>query len=247
LEKASGDDSFELAMPPNGERVLVPSLVSGFAKLIRHRCDELGAFQEQVGSRTPMLDATIGKKEPKAGPDGTLSWTVDVINHATGDDFAFFLKELVMPDGKRRPYSMWLAGEYPRVLDGLCKVLSLDMWVLDPAWIGMKLRKLSSYSETNGSFMARTPGSPKSQVWPSTIAYLARLMIHRYAMLGILSEEGYPVSSAGILEVPTGKRKANGLAKPLAGKKCMECGNKTLIKKDGCEFCTSCGHIGACG
>ena len=90
----------------------------------------------------------MGKKEPKAGPDGTLSWTVDVINHATGDDFVLFLKELVMPDGQRRPYSMWLAGEYPRVFDGLCKALSLDMRVLDPAWIGMKLRKLLNYSET---------------------------------------------------------------------------------------------------
>ena len=36
-----------------------------------------------------------------------------------------------MPDGQRQPYSMWLAGEYPRVFDGLCKALSLDMWVLD--------------------------------------------------------------------------------------------------------------------
>ena len=72
------------------------------------------------------------------------------------------------------------------MLDGLCKALSLDMWVLDPAWIGMKLRKLLNYGEPNGSFMARIPGSDKSQTYPSTIAYLAQLMIHRYAMLGIL-------------------------------------------------------------
>ena len=93
---------------------------------------------------------------------------------------------------QRRPYSMWLSGEYPRVLDGLCKALSLDMRVCDLAWIGMKLRKLLNYAETNGSFLARIPGSDKAQTWPSTIAYLAQLMIHRYAMLGILTEEGYP-------------------------------------------------------
>lgn len=31
------------------------------------------------------------------------------------------------------------------------------------------------------------------------------------------------------------------------GKKCSECGAHAVIKKDGCEFCTNCGHVGACG
>lgn len=31
------------------------------------------------------------------------------------------------------------------------------------------------------------------------------------------------------------------------GKKCVECGAHAVIKKDGCEFCTHCGHVGACG
>ena len=58
LEKASGDDGFEMAMPPDGAELRVPSLVSGFAKLIRYRCNELGAFaddgsaQDAGGGRT---------------------------------------------------------------------------------------------------------------------------------------------------------------------------------------------------
>jgi ribonucleoside-diphosphate reductase alpha chain len=247
LQKASGDDGFEMAMPPDGRRIRVPSLVSGFAKLIRYRCNELGVFSGEAAGKSPVVDALMGPKEPKAGPDGTLSWTVDVINHATGDDFVLFLKELVMPDGQRRPYSMWLSGEYPRVMDGLCKALSLDMRVYDPAWIGMKLRKLLNYGEPNGSFMARTPGSDKAQTWPSTIAYLAQLMIHRYAMLGILTEEGYPVEHAGILAVPPAEQAHSADLKTLPGKKCPECGNKALIRKDGCDFCTDCGFTGACG
>ena len=247
LERASGDDAFAMAMPSGGEELLVPSLVAGFAKLVRYRCNELGAFADVIGASTPVVDALIGKKEPKAGADGTMSWTVDVRNHATGDDFCLFLKELVMPDGQRRPYSMWLAGDYPRVFDGLCKALSLDMWVLDCAWIGMKLRKLLSYSESNGSFLARIPGGEKSQTWPSTIAYVAQLMIHRYAMLGILTEQGHPLTSAGILDVPAAERRSMGALKPLVGTKCPECGNKALIRKDGCAFCTACGHVGACG
>jgi ribonucleoside-diphosphate reductase alpha chain len=142
---------------------------------------------------------------------------------------------------------MWLAGEYPRVLDGLCKALSLDMRVCDPAWIGMKLRKLLNYGETHGSFLAPIPGSDKAQFWPSTIAYLARLMIHRYAMLGILTEKGCPVTHAGILSVPQAERRGSTELPPLAGRKCPECGNRSLIRRDGCDFCTSCGHTGACG
>ena len=247
LEKAVGDDGFEMAMPPDGRKVRVPSLVSGFAKLIRYRCNELGAFTSDGADRTPVIDALMGPKEPKAGPDGTLSWTVDVLNHATGDDFVLFLKELVMPDGQRRPYSMWMSGEYPRVLDGLCKALSLDMRVYDPAWIGMKLRKLLNYGEPNGAFMARSPGSNKSRTYPSTIAYLAQLMIHRYAMLGILTEEGYPVEHAGILDVPQTELFPRTTLKALPGRKCPECGNSAMIRKDGCDFCTDCGHVGACG
>ena len=53
-----------------------------------------------------MLDALMSQKEPKAGPDGTMSWTVDVLNPATGDDFELGLKELVLPDGSRRPFSI---------------------------------------------------------------------------------------------------------------------------------------------
>ena len=71
-------------------------------------------------------------------------------------------------------------------------------------------------------------------------------MIHRYAMLGILTEEGYPVEHAGILACPTPSARTPR-CKTLPGKKCPECGNKALIRKDGCEFCTECGYTGACG
>lgn len=33
----------------------------------------------------------------------------------------------------------------------------------------------------------------------------------------------------------------------MAGTKCPECGAHAMIRKDGCDFCTQCGHVGACG
>ncbi|HEX5766794.1 MAG TPA: adenosylcobalamin-dependent ribonucleoside-diphosphate reductase, partial [Burkholderiales bacterium] len=192
LAKAGGDEPFEMPFPPRGERKLMPSVVSAFAQIVRYRVEQLqsGLAQEvfQLApeeASSPVLDAMFALKEPKTGTDGTLSWTVDVLNPRTGDDFVLGLKEITLPDGITRPYSVWLSGEYPRALDGLCKILSLDMRVIDPAWIGMKLRKLLNYAEPLGHFMAFVPGLPggqrRQQTWPSTVAYLARLVIHRYA------------------------------------------------------------------
>ncbi|MES2772160.1 MAG: adenosylcobalamin-dependent ribonucleoside-diphosphate reductase [Pseudomonadota bacterium] len=241
LAKTPDGEGFDLMFPPHGEKKTMPSLVSAMAQLIQYRVEQLGAFK-QTGP-TPVLDAMFSLKEPKTGTDGTLSWTVDIFNPATGEDFVLGLKEITLPDGVTRPYSVWLSGNYPRALDGLTKLLSLDMRVLDPAWIGMKLRKLLDYPEPLGDFMAFIPGTRRQTNYPSTVAYLAQLIIHRYAMLGILDENGLPLQQMGILETPTGST----AAKPTAGKLCGECGNHTMIRKDGCDFCTACGAVGTCG
>ena len=247
LARTPGDDAFDCPLPPDGRPVRVPSMVAAFARIVRYRVDQLEALGKP-NARFPVLDALFARKEPKTGTDGTMSWTVDVFNSSSGDDFVLMLKELVLPNGQRRPYSAWLAGSYPRALDGLCKLLSLDMRVIDPAWIGMKLRKLLSYAEPLGDFMARVPGTERQENYPSTIAYIARLIIHRYAMLGVLDERGYPIREMGVLEIPDSDREPEvSDYRPLAGKRCAECGNATVIKKDGCEFCTACGAIGACG
>ncbi len=238
-------DPFEMQMPPNGERVQVPSATAALAKLIEWRYQQLGALDSKPNEPTPVLNALFASQEPKTGTDGTLAWVADVRNPSTEDDFVLMLKELQMPDGSRRPYSMWLTGGHPRALDGLCKLLSLDMRVIDPAWIGMKLRKLLNYAEPRGDFLARVPGSEKQASYPSTVAYIAQLVIHRYAMLGILTKEGLPINAMGVVMAePTHPAIASAT---LAGKLCRECGNSTVIKKDGCDFCTACGAIGSCG
>jgi ribonucleoside-diphosphate reductase alpha chain len=247
LARAAGE-GFDCAMPPDGKPVRVPSVVAAFARIVRYRVDQLGALAADDAAGSPVLDTLFAKKEPKTGTDGTMSWTADVYNPASHDDFVLMLKELVLPNGQRRPYSVWMAGVYPRALDGLCKVLSLDMRVIDPAWIGMKLRKLLTYDEALGDFMARVPGEERQENYPSTVAYAARLIIHRYAMLGVLDERGYPVNEMGVLEVPEDDRGADVRNfRQAHGKACRECGNASVIKKDGCEFCTACGAIGACG
>ncbi|HYC37756.1 MAG TPA: adenosylcobalamin-dependent ribonucleoside-diphosphate reductase [Usitatibacter sp.] len=241
LAATMGDDRFEMRFPPHGEKRPVPGVVAALAQVVRYRCEQLQVFEGQGPS--PVLDHMFSVEEPRTGTEGTLSWTVDVSNPASGDEFVLGLKEILLPGGVTRPYSMWLSGHYPRALDGLTRILSLDMRVVDPAWIGMKLRKLLDYSEPLGDFMAFVPGERRQQNWPSTIAYLARLVIHRYAMLGVLDERGFPTREMGVLQAP----RATDEAAVMKGAMCRECGNYTVIRKDGCDFCSACGWVGVCG
>ena len=253
LATVAEERAFDMPFPPQGERRLFPGVVAATAAVIRWRCEQLGALQD--GGSTPVLDAMFSRDEPRTGANGTLAWAVDVSNPATGEDFTVTLKEVQLPSGEggliTRPCALGFSGNYPRALDGLARLLSLDMRVIDPAWIGMKLRKLLNVGEPLGHFMAPVPGERRQQVWPSTVAYVARLVIHRYAMLGVLDEQGFPLREMGILQAPdsaSARKAAAGEAiAPMAGAPCPECGNATLIHKDGCDFCTACGYVGVCG
>jgi len=252
LATVAEEHSFEMPFPPSGERRLFPGVVAATAAVIRWRCDQLKALGgEKNALPTPVMDAMFSRDEPQTGPSGTLAWSVDIDNPATGEAFTVTLKEVNLPgpDGVTvtRPCAVGFSGNYPRALDGLARLLSLDMRVIDPAWIGMKLRKLLNYAEPLGHFMAFVPGLPhgerRQQTWPSTVAYIARLIIHRYAMLGVLDEEGLPLREMGVLDTPKNQETPS----TMAGKICPECGNPTVIHKDGCDFCTACGYVGQCG
>jgi ribonucleoside-diphosphate reductase alpha chain len=252
LATVAEERAFEMPFPPHGERRLFPGVVAATAAVVRWRCEQLRALP-RLGKTgpTPVIDAMFSRDEPHTGPSGTLAWAVDVDNPATGESFTLTLKEVTLPgpDGTTvtRPCAVGFSGNYPRALDGLARLLSLDMRVIDPAWIGMKLRKLLNYAEPLGHFMAFVPGLPhgerRQQTWPSTVAYLARLIIHRYAMLGVLNEEGFPLRDMGVLDSP----RDAAASTTLAGRACPECGNSTMIHKDGCDFCTACGYVGQCG
>jgi ribonucleoside-diphosphate reductase alpha chain len=47
----------------------------------------------------------------------------------------------------------------------------------------------------------------------------------------------------GVLDTPEERE----VSRTMAGKPCPECGNATVIHKDGCDFCTACGYVGQCG
>ncbi len=66
-----------------------------------------------------------------------------------------------------------------------------------------------------------------------------------YAVQNIIARRSHPPASG----VPAAEPAMDAtLAPPLmAGKKCGECGAHAVIRKDGCDYCTQCGHLGVCG
>lgn len=236
LVNTQSDDGFVFNDPATGNEVMAPSLVSGFAAVVKHRLAELGALQTDQRSR--MIEALLSRKEPKTDAVGAMGWHVDVHNPVTGDDFLMVVKELRLPDGTVRPYSVWLSGAYPSVLDGLTKMLSIDMRISDPAWAIRKLEKLRTFNESRGDFLAQVPGEARQQNYPSTVAYIAELLLHRYKVLGLVKEvQGAVQSEVTSTEV----------AKAAGGMFCPSCHTMSLHKRDGCKVCDHCGFSGDCG
>lgn len=242
LLNTKGDDAFEMNDPVTGRPVLMPSLTAGFAAIVKHRLKQIGALEIEAG--TPMVDALFSRREPKTGPNGAIGWHVDIHNPATGDDFLLHTKELVLPGGQIRPYSVWLSGQYPKVLDGLMKMLSIDMRVSNPQWVAMKLQKLTNFGEVRGDFLAQVPGDQKQQSYSSTVAYMAAVLLNRMQTLGLLS--GEPLSQVAEATQPSAHPPKSALMEG-AGKQCPDCHAMTLHKVNGCEVCSSCGYTGSCG
>ena len=67
-----------------------------------------------------------------------------------------------------------------------------------------------------------------------------------YAVQNILARRVTdPVQQVLPLEEPASQ--VSGMPPAMAGKKCTECGAHAVIRKDGCDYCTQCGHLGTCG
>lgn len=92
LAHTEAADAFDMYDPTTGNMIRVPSLVSGFSRLINHRLESIGALGE--GGQSVMVNSLFSRREPKTGPMGAIGWHVDVRNNVTGDDFLMHTKEV---------------------------------------------------------------------------------------------------------------------------------------------------------
>ena len=70
-----------------------------------------------------------------------------------------------------------------------------------------------------------------------------------YAIQNILEQRAQRAitGSSAITATPKAASSESSDLPVMAGKKCPECGARAVIRKDGCDYCTQCGHVGSCG
>jgi len=96
--------------------------------------------------------------------------------------------------------------------------------------------------EPQGEFMAQVPGSDKSAWYPSTVAYIATLVLHRLHQLGWINAN-YDVPSSNVVQlslISSSPEALKPVVKTVQGSLCWECGAHAVVKLDGCPTCTQC-------
>ncbi|GAB3650385.1 hypothetical protein GCM10028813_18750 [Ramlibacter alkalitolerans] len=140
--------------------------------------------------------------------------------------------EFFMPVGQSGESQQWITASF-RLLSLAARGGFLDRALTDMrkvAWDRGPVR-LGTYSKADGTSV---PMWHDSEV--AAIAYAVQNIIAR--------RNGEPVSA---LATPPAPPVVSAAPSTMAGAKCPECGAHAMIRKDGCDFCTSCGHVGACG
>ncbi|NKE65786.1 adenosylcobalamin-dependent ribonucleoside-diphosphate reductase [Ramlibacter sp. RBP-2] len=182
-------------------------------------------------------------------PKGTLPAVAEKIEYWTqqGRQHLYLVVSfLPLPDGRERAIEFFMpvgqTGESQQWVTSSMRLLSLaarggflnralaDMrkvaWDRGPVRLGM-------YTKADGTQVA---------MWhDSEVAALA------YALQNIIAGRRGEAKAMDALAAGTPGEVAAETVAPMSGRKCPECGAYATIRKDGCDYCTHCGHIGACG
>ncbi|MBG6073251.1 MULTISPECIES: adenosylcobalamin-dependent ribonucleoside-diphosphate reductase [unclassified Polaromonas] len=141
--------------------------------------------------------------------------------------------EFFMPVGQSGESQQWITSSM-RMLSLAARGGFLERALSDMrkvAWDRGPVR-LGTYEKADGP---RVPLWHDSEV--AAIAYAVQNIItRRAAHVAVRMSPAEPVQVASNLAPPV-----------MAGKKCSECGAHAVIRKDGCDYCTQCGHLGTCG
>ena len=143
--------------------------------------------------------------------------------------------EFFMPLGQSGESQQWITSSM-RLLSLAARGGFLERALRDMrkvAWDRGPVR-LGTYQKADGSLV---PLWHDSEV--AAIAYaIQQIIAHRNEMPVAHGDAAAPADKA--VSAP-----ANPPA--MVGKKCGECGAYAVIRKDGCDYCTQCGHVGTCG
>jgi ribonucleoside-diphosphate reductase alpha chain len=146
--------------------------------------------------------------------------------------------EFFMPVGQNGESQQWITSTM-RMLSLAARGGFLERALSDMrkvAWDRGPVR-LGTYQKADGTHV---PMWHDSEV--AAIAFALQNIIAR-------RNQGSDIAAVSSPQMPAAPE-LPGMAAPssvMAGKKCPECGAHAMIRKDGCDYCTSCGHLGSCG
>ena len=182
-------------------------------------------------------------------PKGTLPAVAEKIEYWTqqGRQHLYLVVSfLPLPDGRERAIEFFMpvgqTGESQQWVTSSMRLLSLAArgGFLDRALADMRKVawdrgpvRLGVYTKADGSQVPMWHGSE--------VAALA------YALQNIIAGRRGDAKATNALAAETPAEVATDTVAPMTGRKCPECGAYATIRKDGCDYCTHCGHIGACG
>lgn len=182
-------------------------------------------------------------------PEGPLNAVVDKIEYFTHDGARrlYLVVSFMIVDGVERPIEFFMpvgqTGESQQWITATMRSLSLAArgGFLDKALADLRKVAWDRGPIRYGS-MAREDGS-RIPLWhDSEVALLA------YAIQSIIANRGLPQPAPSTSASPASPAEVHmPINGHVGGKKCPECGAHAMIRKDGCNFCTACGHVGACG
>ncbi len=141
--------------------------------------------------------------------------------------------EFFMPVGQRAESQQWITASM-RLLSLAARGGFLDRALRDMrkvAWDRGPVR-LGTRTRDDGAVI---PMWHDSEV--AAIAYAVQNILERRRGLASPS----PATDAAVTADP------GGVPGQMAGRKCPDCGAHAMIRKDGCDHCTACGFVGACG
>jgi ribonucleoside-diphosphate reductase alpha chain len=143
--------------------------------------------------------------------------------------------EFFMPLGQSGESQQWITSSM-RLLSLAARGGFLERALRDMrkvAWDRGPVR-LGTYHKADGSLV---PLWHDSEV--AAIAYaIQQIIAHRNES---------PATHADAVESVGEGLSAPASPPAMVGKKCGECGAYAVIRKDGCDYCTQCGHVGTCG
>lgn len=214
----------------------------------------LGSVLETHAASTTMPLADPMRAVIESRPKGALAAVAEKVDYWTqegrktlyivvsflpvpavvGEGMAERAIEFFMPVGQSGESQQWITASM-RMLSLAARGGFLERALSDMrkvAWDRGPVR-LGTYEKADGT---RVPLWHDSEV--AAIAYAVQNIIARRA--------GTRVAGGSIPVVDPLVEAA--LSSPvMAGKKCSECGAHAVIRKDGCDYCTQCGHLGLCG